>query len=177
MMPGSSDNIRTIHAILVCLVLLLIPPAAEASGGLGRGGELHPVLQVPVSPRSDLDLLSDAACTHCGHMHEKPSVLLGGDSHWLVRYNPVSLAFSGMMYVYQRFISPQLPSDCLYEHSCSNFSKELIATYGLSRGMVFTADRLTRCNRVAAIDIHPLRISEATLRVREDVDIYKIKGK
>ncbi len=78
-----------------------------------------------------------------------------------------------MMFVYQRYISPQLPSECLYEHSCSSFSKELIGTYGLARGVVYTADRLTRCNRVAALDVHPLRLNEASLKVRETVEIYK----
>lgn len=90
-----------------------------------------------------------------------------------MRYNPVTLTLSGLMFVYQRYISPQLSSQCLYEHTCSGFSIELIETYGLARGMVLTADRLSRCNRVAAIDIHPLRIGEKSLRVIETVEIYE----
>lgn len=127
----------------------------------------------PLKARSDLELLSDVLCSHCGSAHHAAPVLIGSSRHWLVRYNPVSLTLSGLVFVYQRFISPQISSQCLYEHSCSGFSIELIETYGLARGVVLTADRLSRCNRVAAIDIHPLSIGEKSLRVIETVKIYQ----
>lgn len=108
-----------------------------------------------------------------GHHH--PELLETRSESWLARYNPVSLSLTGLMFVYQRYISPQTPSSCLYETSCSQFSKNLIREYGLVRGVIYTADRLTRCNRVAAIDVHPLVIGEQSGKIRESVEIYRLK--
>ena len=91
----------------------------------------------------------------------------------VARYNPISLAFGGMMFVYQRFMSPQLPSECLYHPSCSSFSKSLVSEYGLVLGIAATADRLFRCNRVAVFDIHPMHLDEQSGKVHEDPGIYR----
>ncbi len=100
------------------------------------------------------------------------SFMQSGGEGSLRRYNPVALTLGGMMYVYQRFISPQLPSECLYHTSCSSFSISLISEYGLVRGVVATADRLMRCNRVAALDIHPLNLHPQSGKVNEGVELY-----
>src|SRR5664279_1515879 len=39
---------------------------------------------------------------------------IGKSNNFILKYNPVSLAFSGLMYSYQKWISPQISSDCLY---------------------------------------------------------------
>ncbi len=92
---------------------------------------------------------------------------------FVARYNPFTLAMGGMMFVYQRFMSPQLPSECLYHPSCSAFSKSLISEYGLVAGVAATADRLFRCNRVAVFDIHPMHFNEQTGKVHEEPGIYR----
>lgn len=92
---------------------------------------------------------------------------------FVARYNPFTLALGGMMFVYQRFMSPQLPSECLYHPSCSAFSKSLISEYGLVVGVAATADRLFRCNRVAVFDIHPMHFNVQTGKVHEDPGIYR----
>lgn len=69
-----------------------------------------------------------------------------------VKYNPVSLTLGGLMMFYQKVLSPQIISGCPYEISCSNFSKAVIRRYGLVKGVALTADRLTRCNSIAAKD-------------------------
>ncbi len=106
---------------------------------------------------------------------EKKDILFleGRSNRFLARYNPARITLSGMMFVYQRYLSPQLPSECLYHPSCSSFSKSLISEYGLIKGVVATADRLIRCNRVAVLDIHPLLIDEDKRKVKEDVGIYR----
>lgn len=101
------------------------------------------------------------------------SFMEAGSDRIFSRLNPVRLSLGGMMYVYQRFVSPQLPSECLYHPSCSGFSKELIRDLGLVKGMAATADRLMRCNRVAAFDIHPMHIDEASGKAVEDTGMYK----
>lgn len=195
MMPPFSGKIRRffnacafppgIWVVWIACILLLVTPGAAygqvpqpqyGQAGLDQvlpGSYAGKTEGDPLKARSDLELLSDALCSNCGGVHHAAPVLIGRNRHWLVRYNPVSLTLSGLVFVYQRFISPQISSQCLYEHTCSGFSIELIETYGLARGVVFTADRLSRCNRVAAIDIHPLRIGEKSLRVIETVEIYQ----
>lgn len=61
------------------------------------------------------------------------------------RYNPVSLGLSGAMLFYQHVLSPQISAECLYQRTCSNFGKASIREFGLLRGILLTADRLTRC--------------------------------
>ena len=64
-------------------------------------------------------------------------------------YNPLYHLLSGSMYVYQKNISPQLSSQCLYVPSCSEYSKQLIRDYGITKGVFCSADRIMRCNRIA----------------------------
>lgn len=90
---------------------------------------------------------------------KKPTFMLTGKKKW-VRYNPVNLTFGGLLFLYQAVISSQISADCPYEVSCSNFSKQCIIRYGLIKGCALSADRLTRCTRIAAKDINPLRISK-----------------
>lgn len=71
----------------------------------------------------------------------------------LVRYNPLSLAFGGMLMLYQSTISVQIGAACPYEVNCSRFSMMCIRQYGLIKGIPLTADRLTRCTRLAFIDM------------------------
>jgi len=79
--------------------------------------------------------------------------LLTKNKSVIARYNPVSLGFGGMMFVYQQFLSPQFASDCPYDNSCSNFSKLAIQRFGLFKGIALSADRLTRCNEFVNYDI------------------------
>lgn len=121
--------------------------------------------------QSDLQLMAQRAGLHEDPVFS-PAFMRVEGGRPLARYNPVSLGLGGLMYVYQRFISPQLPSECLYHTSCSAFSIDLIAEYGLLKGVVSTADRLMRCNRVAALDVHPIHLHPQSGRVMEGVDLY-----
>ncbi len=82
------------------------------------------------------------------------------EKSFLVKYNPVSLAFGGLLAFYQKVISQQLASHCPYEISCSEFSKLCISEYGLIKGTALTADRLTRCTEFTQVDMHPLWMNE-----------------
>lgn len=125
-------------------------------------------------PRSDLSFLAEKPQDENSLVHDHSIRFMRTRSaNVLIRYNPVSLALGGMMYTYQKFISPQLPSECFYEVSCSAFSKDLIYQYGIVKGVLFTSDRLMRCNRLSALDVHPLLVIETTGRVMEAPDIYE----
>ena len=48
--------------------------------------------------------------------------------------------------LYQRAISPALPSRCKYHPSCSQYAIDALRRYGLVRGIVLAGWRLLRCN-------------------------------
>jgi len=87
--------------------------------------------------------------------------------------NPLKIGLGGMMWFYQNLLSPQLSSSCIYHPTCSSFSIHLIREYGVARGMLFTADRLTRCSRLALLDIPEYRISPGSRKIHEKTDYYR----
>jgi putative membrane protein insertion efficiency factor len=48
--------------------------------------------------------------------------------------------------LYQRLISPLMPSRCKYHPTCSAYAAEAVRTYGVFRGTVLAGWRLLRCN-------------------------------
>lgn len=87
--------------------------------------------------------------------------------------NPVSLLYGGALFVYQNFISQHFSADCLYDPSCSEFSKLAVREYGLLKGGLLTIDRLGRCNRIAATDLNMSSINTKTHRFSDDIKNYK----
>ena len=110
------------------------------------------------SPKIDLEHIFSKSNVQKDYPY-KPSFMFVSKNK-ILRYNPVSLAFGGLMFVYQRIISPQISAECPYEISCSNFSKASIQRFGLIKGIALTSGRLMRCCKVAAIDINPLYIND-----------------
>ena len=69
----------------------------------------------------------------------------------VVRFNPqetseLKLAATGLIRLYQKFISSQDGPACPFTPSCSRFGMACIQEYGVLRGVLLTADRLLRCN-------------------------------
>ena len=69
----------------------------------------------------------------------------------VVRFNPqetseLKLAATGLIRLYQKFISSQDAPTCSFSPSCSRFGMACIQKYGVFRGVLLTADRLLRCN-------------------------------
>lgn len=94
---------------------------------------------------------------------------------FIIRNNPLTLSFSALLFTYQRWLSPQISADCLYYPSCSEYSKQLLKRYGLFGGLITSADRLMRCDRISATTIHPVSISEQDGKVHETVERYRLK--
>jgi putative component of membrane protein insertase Oxa1/YidC/SpoIIIJ protein YidD len=90
-------------------------------------------------------------------------------------YNPVYHILSGSMWIYQKYISPQLASDCAFNPSCSAYSKQLIGNFGLVKGVIFSADRLMRCNRIALTGLPPDVFNTPDGRIHEKTDRYSLK--
>lgn len=111
---------------------------------------------------------------HTNHNHQ-PSFLLSEHPSALARYNPFTLSFGSLLWGYQALISPQLSATCIYSPSCSACSKNLLQEYGVLKGIVFTADRISRCNRLALYDYPPWEIDHQIHRVIEHIEYYQIK--
>jgi uncharacterized protein len=56
-----------------------------------------------------------------------------------------SLALA-MIRFYKRFISPVLPSSCIYEPTCSVYTYQAIERYGVIRGTWMGIKRISRCH-------------------------------
>ncbi len=152
---------RSLISLLMMLLVVFMMGTHPLSGG---------------RPPGDVDMLRNSLTPPTGQSRQRPDMITPRSQRAWARYNPFHVTFTGLMFVYQQYVSPQLPSECLFEHSCSNFSKSLIAEYGLIRGIPFTADRLMRCNRIAATDIHPLFVGASTNRVMESIDVYQTRA-
>lgn len=69
----------------------------------------------------------------------------------VVRFNPqepseLKLAATGLIRLYQKFVSSQDGPSCNFKPTCSHFGMACIHEYGVLRGILLTADRLLRCN-------------------------------
>lgn len=69
----------------------------------------------------------------------------------VIRFNPreiseLKFAATGLIRLYQKFISSQDSPTCNFQPSCSRFGMACIQEYGVLRGILLTADRLLRCN-------------------------------
>ena len=58
--------------------------------------------------------------------------------------------------LYQKGISPYMPSVCRYEQTCSQYSIEAIKTFGTFKGFCLTVKRLLRCNPLGGKGYDPI---------------------
>jgi Uncharacterized conserved protein len=109
------------------------------------------------------------------HGFDTRNVTYGFKEH-LHTLNPFYHIFSSAMYVYQSVISQELMRSCAFEPSCSKYSKELIKTYGLTKGVLLTSDRITRCSRVALSGKEDLRFDANKGKIIENTDRYSLRN-
>jgi len=126
---------------------------------------------------ADRDLLK-----HTSPLKEKPALhqrkarfVLPQSDSWLIKYNPFSLTYASAVWGYQKIISNQFSASCYYIPTCSEFSQELIHEFGVVKGLLLTADRLMRCNRIAATGFHPISIDKNSGKIYEFPAMFKIK--
>jgi putative membrane protein insertion efficiency factor len=61
-----------------------------------------------------------------------------------------SRAAIALIEMYQRYISPYTPPTCRFYPTCSCYTREAIARFGLLRGAMLGAWRIVRCNPLNA---------------------------
>ena len=122
--------------------------------------------------KTDLQLIDSTMKQQMPHNHKRAYIFK--DQHKTIKNcNPVSLLYGGTLYVYQNYISQHFSANCLYDPSCSDFSKQVVREFGLIKGGLLTFDRLNRCNRIAATDLDPGKLNEKTHRFSDPINQYK----
>lgn len=90
------------------------------------------------------------------------------------KFNPLYWTYRGLIGFYQQNISSQIASNCIFETTCSRFSKKLINEFGVVGGIILSLDRLGRCNKVTIAETSPLRFDEQG-KIIEHISDYHIK--
>jgi putative membrane protein insertion efficiency factor len=60
------------------------------------------------------------------------------------------------IWVYQRTISPLLPTSCRFYPSCSHYSQEAVEKYGVVKGVWLGIKRLGRCRPLGGQGYDPV---------------------
>ncbi len=121
---------------------------------------------------SDLKLV-DTVSKKQVHHHEKRDFIFKDQPKTIFNNNPVSLLYGSSLYIYQNFITQHFSASCLYNPTCSEFSKLAVQEYGIFKGGLLTFDRLNRCNRIAATDLDAGTIDLNTYRFNDSVIKYQ----
>jgi putative component of membrane protein insertase Oxa1/YidC/SpoIIIJ protein YidD len=125
-----------------------------------------------INMNADL-LLVDSVSKQQVHHSEKRIYIYKNQPKTFRNSNPVSLMYGGSLYVYQNFVSQHFSANCLYDPSCSDFSKLAVKEFGLIKGTLLSFDRLSRCNRISATDLDPNLIDKKIYRFSDSVKRYK----
>jgi putative component of membrane protein insertase Oxa1/YidC/SpoIIIJ protein YidD len=73
--------------------------------------------------------------------------------------------------LYQKHISAQIGANCVFEVSCSRFSRQLVDEFGIVKGFFLSLDRVGRCNKLTLIETSPARLNTSG-KVVEQIDDY-----
>ncbi|MFL5753193.1 MAG: membrane protein insertion efficiency factor YidD [Bacteroidia bacterium] len=80
------------------------------------------------------------------------------------RINPVTYISAGALFIYQNVISQQIQASCMYEISCSEFTKRSIEREGFIKGLLSGINQLTNC-MPSAIDEHCAYVISKDLKI------------
>ena len=83
---------------------------------------------------------------------------------------PIRLFSTGLIRLYQKYISTQDQPACNFSPSCSRFGMGAIQKYGFSRGILLTADRLLRDNGIMLHTHYPF--DEVSGKYIDPVEAY-----
>lgn len=119
------------------------------------------------SQSSDFDLLKD---------YFKPPTASFDSTINIKKQTTLFDIFPGPLFVlYKQLISKQFSANCRFNPGCSSFSVSLIREYGIFKGVFLSADRLTRCNLLAAPDTPGFLIHLSDGKIHETTQVYKWK--
>lgn len=148
-----------LHAICLIATIMLLPVINVNAQ------------QTATELKNDLALIDTLKCKH--HHHHKRTFIYANQPITFKTHNPVSLLYGGMLYLYQNTISQHFSADCIYSPSCSEFSKLAVQEFGIIKGGLLSFDRLNRCTRLSAADIHPSMFDPKTHLTSDPISKYK----
>ena len=65
-------------------------------------------------------------------------------------------AMLAVIWVYQKTLSPLLPTSCRFYPSCSHYSQEAVEKYGVVKGVWLGVKRLGRCRPLGRQGFDPV---------------------
>ncbi|HCP23315.1 MAG: membrane protein insertion efficiency factor YidD [SAR202 cluster bacterium] len=68
----------------------------------------------------------------------------------------MKFAVLSLIWVYQRTLSPLLPTSCRFSPSCSHYSQEAVEKYGVIKGVMLGVKRLGRCRPLGGQGYDPV---------------------
>ena len=120
----------------------------------------------------DVDLMRNNDFDNTAFVARKVTYGFSENPSKFALFNPLYHILSGSMYIYQRFISPQLATQCMFVPSCSEYSRQLISDFGIAKGVFCSADRLMRCNRIALTGLPASTFNAHDRKIHESTDRY-----
>ena len=85
---------------------------------------------------------------------EKRKILSLKNKHLITKLNPLTYISAGLLFFYQRIVSEQIQANCMYQTSCSNFTKFEIEKNGF-RGFLLGINQLDNCFQGIEYDYQP----------------------
>ncbi|HIF44783.1 MAG TPA: membrane protein insertion efficiency factor YidD [Dehalococcoidia bacterium] len=68
----------------------------------------------------------------------------------------MKFAVLSVIWLYQKTLSPLLPTSCRYYPSCSHYSQEAVDKYGVLKGLWLGVKRLGRCRPLGGQGYDPV---------------------
>lgn len=101
-------------------------------------------------------ILNETFSNYSIPIQQKRSMLQFNNS----KYNPLNYLAGSMLYIYQNIISEQISANCMYEISCSEFTKKNIEKYGLIKGTLIGLHQLSCCQANIGKEVCQYRINK-----------------
>jgi uncharacterized protein len=124
---------------------------------------------------SDLSILSNFSANEKVYPERKVVFIKAKSNALITKVNPLRLFFGSLLFAYQKGISPQISRQCGFEISCSEFSKNCIQQHGLFKGIALSADRMSRCTRIASFDLKIADFDFKSKKIIDPVSFYNHK--
>lgn len=96
--------------------------------------------------------------------------LMFKQSDSLERVGVLKVSFAGLMYLYQNIISEQISASCMYEISCSEYTKQQIERNGIFLGSIKGFNQLMHCTHGAIEEVPHYMRSNYSDKIKNSIE-------
>jgi putative component of membrane protein insertase Oxa1/YidC/SpoIIIJ protein YidD len=124
------------------------------------------------SQKNDLNAQLIETFMHCSSAQQtypKRSLMFSKNTE-KKRIGVVKAGFAELMYLYQNIFSEQISAACMYEISCSEYTKRQIEDKGLILGSIKGFHQLMHCTHGAIEEVPPFMKSNYSAKIKNSVD-------